>query len=212
MNGIDILGYVASLLVAVSLSMASIARLRFVNLLGAVAFSIYGWMAGAFPVMAVNAYVVVINVIFLLKMKPGHGAAFELLAIQHSGNRYLQRFLEFHKDEISKLFPHFHADDAKDSSIVLILKDMLPVGVVICEQTEEKSITIKLDFVIPSHRDFRCGECFYESWSEVLSFEGIERFVAHGEVKSRQKYLKKLGFAPEIAMGSHWYSRPASMA
>ena len=69
MSGIDILGYVASLLVAVSLSMGSIARMRFVNLLGAVAFSGYGWLAGAYPVMAVNAYVVVINVVFLLKMQ-----------------------------------------------------------------------------------------------------------------------------------------------
>lgn len=211
MSWIDILGYAASLLVAVALSMSSIARLRFLNLCGAAVFVIYGWLVGAYPVFVVNAYIVVINVIFLVKMQPGHSEAFELLALNRMENRYLQRFLDFHQADIHKFFPKFQADSFGDSHAVLILRDMLPVGLVICHQSDENTLTIALDYVIPSHRDFRCADYFYQSWNDVISCEGIERFIAHGEVSSHRSYLKKMGFEAEMNLGDDWFSRPATL-
>lgn len=212
MNWIDILGYAASLLIAVALSMSSIAKLRFLNLCGAVVFTVYGWMVGAYPVFFVNAYIVVINIVFLLKMQPGRSEAFELLAINRMENRYLQRFLDFHQADIHKFFPKFKTDSFTDSHVVLILRDMLPVGVVICRQSDKKTLSILLDYVIPSHRDFRCAEYFYKSWNDVISQENVDRFVAHGEVGSHRTYLKKMGFEADTTLGDHWFSRPATIS
>jgi hypothetical protein len=206
LNWIDILGYAASLLVAVSLTMNSIARLRALNLVGAAAFAVYGFMAGAYPVLAVNAYIAVINVVFLLKMQPGRSEAFELLALSRVDNRYLQRFLDFHQEDIRKFFPNFDAEAFGGSKVVLILRDMLPVGVVICEQTDAETLTIKLDYVIPSHRDFRCAEYFYRSWNDVLGCEGVCRFVAKGDVEKHRAYLKRMGFVADEGRGEGWYS------
>lgn len=212
MNWVEILGYVASLLVATSLSMSSIARLRALNLFGAFAFSVYGWMVGAYPVLVVNAYIVVINIVFLLKMQPGHSEAFELLAINRHENRYLQRFLDFHQKDILKFFPDFNADEIHDANIVLIMRDMLPVGVVACRQTDDNTLTIKLDYVIPSHRDFRCAQYFYQAWSDVISCGSISRFVVKGDAGPHKSYLKKIGFHSDKSLGEGWLSRPATIS
>ena len=50
MSGIEILDYVASVVVALSLSMSSIVRLRWLNMGGAALFSTYGFLIGAMPV------------------------------------------------------------------------------------------------------------------------------------------------------------------
>ena len=43
-------GYAASVVVAISLTMSSIIKLRWFNLTGAAMFSVYGFVIGAWPV------------------------------------------------------------------------------------------------------------------------------------------------------------------
>ena len=209
MNWIELLGYAASVLVAVSLTMNSIARLRFLNLIGSSAFAAYGLLVGAYPVMAVNAFIAVVNVIFLARMQPGRSEAFELLALDHPDNRYLRRFLEFHAADIARFFPSFDPERLDRVSIVLILRDMLPVGVVLAERTADDTLTIHLDYVIPSHRDFRCADYFYKSWDSVLECEGVCFFKARGEVEEHRNYLRRIGFREKPEGGGDWFYRAA---
>ena len=208
MTWIEILGYTASLLVAASLSMKSVARLRALNLLGALAFTAYGLVLHVYPVMVVNAYIAVINIVFLLKMQPGRSEAFELLAISSPDNRYLNRFLEFHADDIARFFPGFGLERIRDPRIVFILRDMLPVGLVVGRLEPGGVCTVDLDYVIPSHRDFRCAEYFYRSWRTVLDCEDVRSFRARTEVPAHRRYLRKLGFRPESDAPDSWYVRP----
>lgn len=209
MTWIEILGYAASLLVAASLSMKSVARLRALNLLGALAFALYGLLLHVYPVMVVNAYIAVINIVFLLKMQPGRSEAFELLTIDNPDNRYLRRFLEFHADDIARFFPDFRLEEIREPRIVIILRDMLPVGLVIGHLEADGIFTVDLDYVIPSHRDFRCAEYFYRSWREVLDRGDVSSFRARAAVPAHRNYLRKLGFRPEEGAGEGWYARPA---
>ncbi|PJA77051.1 hypothetical protein CO151_00945 [bacterium CG_4_9_14_3_um_filter_65_15] len=209
MTWIEILGYAASLLVAVSLSMKSLARLRALNLLGSVAFAVYGLVLGVYPVMVVNAYIAVINVVFLMRMQPGHSEAFSLLAIGRADNGYLRRFLEFHARDIARYFPDFDPDRLAAPRVVFILRDMLPVGLVIGHRDDQRNLIVDLDYVIPSHRDFRCAEYFYRAWRSVMDDDGIEGFLTRSEVDAHRRYLKKLNFQPARDIGEHWYLRPA---
>lgn len=208
MNWVEILGYAASILVAISLTMKSLARLRALNLMGAVLFVAYGAWVQAYPVLVVNAFIVVVNVVYLLKMQPGRSEAFELMAIRRADNSYLQRFLEFHRPDIDRFFPDFDLDALAAPQITFILRDVSPVGVVICDR-EGDALRVRLDYVIPSHRDFRCAQYFYRAWSEVMDPAGVQRFSAHTEVAPHRKYLERLGFAPDSARGPGWYTRPA---
>ena len=67
-NVYELLGYSASVLVAVSLMMRSVVKLRTINLVGAVLFTIYGLLIGAFPVAFLNGFIVVVNLYYLQQM------------------------------------------------------------------------------------------------------------------------------------------------
>ena len=209
MSWIDILGYAASVLVAVSLTMSSLARLRALNLVGAALFAVYGWLMSAYPVLVVNGFIAVINVIYLAKMQPGRSEAFELLSIRRLDNRYLQRFLEFHRHDIGKFFPDFDPGTIVNPRIVFILRDMLPVGVVICEPDRDHDLVVRLDYVVPAYRDFRCAQYFYRSWSAVVDCPQARRFVARGGVDRHRSYLIKVGFTPDPGLGIDLFVRPA---
>ena len=52
------LGYIASVIVAVSLTMTNIRRLRLINLIGAITFTIYGAVLQLYPIIVVNGFIV----------------------------------------------------------------------------------------------------------------------------------------------------------
>ncbi len=59
------LGYLASVLVALSMTMRSLLKLRVINLIGAILFAIYGLVIGALPVAALNFFIVLVNIYYL---------------------------------------------------------------------------------------------------------------------------------------------------
>jgi hypothetical protein len=69
MDMVEILGYAASIMVAISLTMKDIVKLRVLNFVGCALFSAYGLMIDAWPVVATNSFIACVNVYFLLKMQ-----------------------------------------------------------------------------------------------------------------------------------------------
>jgi uncharacterized protein with PQ loop repeat len=66
---IEIIGYLASSLVAVSFLMKSMKKLRLINTVGAVFFVIYSYAIKAWPVAAINLFIVIINIYHISKDK-----------------------------------------------------------------------------------------------------------------------------------------------
>jgi hypothetical protein len=66
----EIIGYLASVLVAISLMMSSILKLRVINLLGAALFTLYGLLIGAYPVAVMNFFIVLIDLYYLRELIP----------------------------------------------------------------------------------------------------------------------------------------------
>jgi Bacterial inner membrane protein. len=64
-NWVECLGYLASVLVAISFLMKSINKLRFVNLVGAICFVIYAVAINAIPVAVINLFIVCVNIYYL---------------------------------------------------------------------------------------------------------------------------------------------------
>ncbi|MCE9679307.1 hypothetical protein LZP69_08985 [Shewanella sp. AS1] len=61
-------GYLASVVVAFSLMMANIKKLRWWNLIGAALFVAYGTAISAYPVALVNFFIVLIDAYYLVKI------------------------------------------------------------------------------------------------------------------------------------------------
>ncbi len=61
----ELLGYLASLFVAISLMMRSLTRLRVINLVGCLLFVVYGLIIGAYPVAVMNTFILLVNLYHL---------------------------------------------------------------------------------------------------------------------------------------------------
>ena len=66
---IEIIGYLASLLVAISITINGGLYFRILNMAGAICFSIYGIFIGSIPVTLINTYGIGINIFHLIKIK-----------------------------------------------------------------------------------------------------------------------------------------------
>lgn len=67
MNWIEVIGVVASLMVLASFLMKDILVVRLVNIVGAIIFIVYGILIGAFATWFVNAALIVVHVIYIIK-------------------------------------------------------------------------------------------------------------------------------------------------
>ena len=65
---IEIFGYIGSALVVISMLMSSIVKLRVINILGSIISGTYAIICGAFPLVLMNACLIVINVYNLYKL------------------------------------------------------------------------------------------------------------------------------------------------
>jgi hypothetical protein len=79
----EIIGYVASVVTAFSLTMKNIRRLRWWNMFGAAAFSAYGAMIGAWPVFALNGFVAIVDAYYLITLNK-QKEYFDLPSKRHS--------------------------------------------------------------------------------------------------------------------------------
>ena len=185
------IGYIASVLVAVSLMMSSLVRLRWLNLAGAMTFAVYGLVIGAYPVATVNAFIVGINVWHLVQLgrRREH---FDLLEVDGPGDALVTRILDAHAAEIDQLFPGYDPD-LPGLQAALILRDLNPAGVVVWSE-EGDTVRIHLDWVRPAYRDLECARYFLERMEPGWRAAGRRRLVSPDAGQTHRDYLDRLGF------------------
>jgi hypothetical protein len=66
---IEFMGYLASILVAISITIKGGFYFRILNLSGSICFFIYGLFIGSWPVAIINLYGAGINIFYILKEK-----------------------------------------------------------------------------------------------------------------------------------------------
>ena len=194
------IGYLASLIVLISLLMRSVKKLRWVNLAGSLLFSFYGFMIGAIPVGVMNAGIVVINVVYLWKMITQKDY-FKLLEASMDTD-YLSYFLEFYKDDMNRFMtvPEITGDPMQKRYYVL--RNSAIAGLIVLKEESEGTMRILLDYAIPAYRDFKIGHFVFVGQKDVFTDQGITRLVSASGNKEHTKYLLKMGFK-EAAHGDY---------
>jgi GNAT superfamily N-acetyltransferase len=201
----ELIGYVASVLIAVSLMMSSILRLRIINLVGAALFSLYGFLIGALPVALMNAFIVGINVFYLVRFYRTE-VPFRILQVR-SASAYLHYFLERNEAEIRRFMPDYRPRDADSDLAFFILRDVVPAGVLIGEPRGDGTLDIHVDYVLPDYRDFSIGKFVYERQASFFSDRGIHRLTARALTRQHGRYLRRMGFAPDPGAGEGCFAR-----
>lgn len=69
MTIVDWTGYLASALLMVSFTMKDVTKLRSINSLGCIAFVVYGFMLGSWPVIITNAFILCMNLWYLIVLR-----------------------------------------------------------------------------------------------------------------------------------------------
>lgn len=196
----EIIGYIASALVAISVLMTSILRLRVINLIGSSIFVIYGLLIGAFPVALVNFIIVLINIYQLNKLLKLEDE-FSLLDVD-SDSDYLKQFVAFHRAEIAKFYPQFNEralQTAETEIVIFVLRNMLPVGLFIAKGSEGGRAVVRLDYVIPGYRDFKVGQYLYREKKDFFQSHGINQLISYPGNDTHQKYLERMGFERDFS-------------
>lgn len=199
MSVYELVGYLASILIAISLMMRSILRLRLLNLIGAVVFTIYGLLIQAYPVAAVNFFIVLIDLYYLYEIRSAR-EYFKLLEVA-PGSDYLLYFLNFYRDEILRFLPGFEYQPEAYDLRFFVLRDLVPAGLVIGKIEPEaganRALRLALDFVIPGYRDFKSGKYVYQDQADFFRSRGIQRIYSRPGSPEHAAYLKRMGFTAE---------------
>lgn len=191
-SALQLLGYAASVLIATSLLMRSIVRLRILNLAGAATFSLYGFLIGAYPVGVLNLMTATINIVQLIRLRR-RAEIFRILEIRTTAP-YLQYFLDFQADDIRRFFPAFDPVVADDGRVAwLVLRDLVPAGVLLGKRHGDV-LEVELDYVVPQYRDMKVGRFLFHDEADFFRGLGIREIVGRGDTDVHAKYLERMGF------------------
>lgn len=192
-NLLEWVGYLASVIIAVSMTMNSILKFRWINLAGAVTFSMYGFLIGAWPVGFLNGFIAFVDIYYLYQIY-SKKEIFEILEVR-ADNKYLLRFLQFHDKEIQKFFPGFVYKPEMNTISFFILRDMAVAGIFLAHREKDHCLSVGLDYVIPAYRDFKNGKFIYLRLRKRFIADGFTKVISESNSKQYAMYLKKLGFS-----------------
>ncbi len=195
LSGVELVGYLASALVVLSLTMTSVVRLRMVSLAGSITFFVYGTLIDSVPIMITNGSIAVINVWFLRKEFASGGPHGRDLGVSQirSDSPFLADFVEFHLVDIHRFQPDFHLPTGDDVVALLLNRDGLPAGLLIGRR-HGSTLTIDLDYVLGRYRDSRLGRWLYGPGADVFRTDGIDQLRSAGTTDTHRKYLERVGF------------------
>ena len=195
----EIIGVIGTLMVSVSLCMKNIKGLRVLNLAGSVIFIVYSLLINSLSVLLLNCFAVAVNGYYLLRMKSeaSNTDLFDMLFIDSVEDNILRRFVRFHGEDITRFNPSFNPDLTSGTlaaaECCLVLRETTPVSLTAYKRGENNEITILVDYVIPSFRDFRNARFFFSGIANRIASPGSV-FLARSEVPAHANYLKRMGF------------------
>jgi len=124
---LEIIGYIATAMIAISFSMANINKLRIINSLGCVLWIGYGFGLNSYPIIITNTLILVLNIFFLVKKFFKGDEVVGIIAgnfdVIHPG--YIAMFNEC-KENCDRLIVLLHSDPSIERPEKL--KPILPVG------------------------------------------------------------------------------------
>lgn len=200
---LDWIGYLASLVILISLMMQSLKRLRWINLAGALLFAVYGFMIGALPVGLMNVAIVLINVAYLVQTHVKKDYFTLLEATQDT--EYIKHFMSFYASNIKHYMALPETLHASEVIKFFILRNTVPAGLFVCRQLDQTTFEVLIDYATPAYRDFKMGRFLFKEQKHYFIDKGITRFVTKPGHDKHRQYLMKMGFKPVHHDDAIWY-------
>lgn len=186
---IEMIGYIGSGLVIVSMLMTSVKKLRIINAIGSLIFTVYAFIIKSYPTAIMNIFLVLINLYNLYKLtkttKP-YGL------IECSGeDASIRYFLNYYKEDIRNFFPNFDMQTHGRIVMATVCEEKT-AGVFVANKNEEdSSLHVLLDFVSPEYRDLGPAKFVCEE----LKKRGIKSLTMDFGTCKDDAFINRLGYA-----------------
>lgn len=186
-------GYLASLLLGLSLLVNNDLKFRWLNTGGCVAFIVYGVLIGAFPIVLTNTVLLLINVYGLFKIYR-RTEDFDLLEFGTDAT-LIKKFLRFYAADVTAYFPDFSLEKATDAIRFVVLRDVVVANIFVATLCEEGTAEVQLNYTVPKYRDYKVGRFIFEKEKAFLLSKGVKTLVYKNvSNKSHLRFLKVMGF------------------
>jgi len=201
---LEIIGWVGSVLVVVSLTQSQVLRFRWMNLTGSVVATFYNAVIEVWPFAAMNGAIAIINIYWLLRLhrEANDPSVFKALVVSPD-NAYLQHVLDAHSEDIQAHQPGFEPDpkvSPGDRTTLLVVRGDEAVGVVAVRDLGDGTGEVELDWVKPRFRNFTPGQFVYRD-SGALPAAGFRSVTLTPHQATDTEYLRRAGFHEE---SDHW--------
>jgi hypothetical protein len=193
---LDLVGYLASAILAISLMTSNSLRFRWLNIAGNITFITYGVLIHAIPVMVANSILLVINIYQLIKLY-SFKETFHLVPFE-AGDKFIQEFLNFYKVDIKHYFPDFTVHQQSNCICFAVLRDLVISNVFVAHLQEDGYAIVEINYTVANYRDFKVGRFIFDKEKEYLTSQGIKHIVYENvHNKNHQNFIKVMGFAEQ---------------
>ncbi|MBR5965225.1 MAG: hypothetical protein IK015_03845 [Treponema sp.] len=192
---LEIIGYVGSALIVISMTMTSVLRLRLVNILGSGISICYAIFVKAYPVAFLNAFLIMVNVakiIQLFRLEKSYR-----MVVSKGSDGLPQYLAQKYSKDISKYFPDFKKINDDDDVFILMNGD-IATGVTAGKIDGNDCFNITIDYTTPAYRDNSAGLFLYKE----IAKRGCKKAVFEASSKNHEDYLYKIGFV-KVSRGKY---------
>lgn len=189
---IELVGYLGSILVVVSMLMSSVIKLRVINTIGSGVFAAYALIIHSYPTALMNFCLVAINVYNLIKLNK-KDQSYDMIEAENN-DRLLEYILDYYRNDIVKYFPGFTENSALPNRAYIVFCNGNPAGVLLGKENQQGVIDVALDYSVPAYRDCSVGAYLYSK----LPAKGIHTLMySEKGSESHRTYLIKMGFVKD---------------
>lgn len=201
-----LVGYAASVLLAISLLVNNDLKFRWLNTWGCIAFITYGVMINALPIIITNSILLLINAFHLVKIYR-RNENFDLLEFSKD-DKLIHKFLSFHQNDIQAYFPEFNPKEEGNNINFVVLRDMIIANIFVASVMNDGTALVKINYTVPKYRDYKIGKFLFQKEKQFLLSKGIQRLV-YTKVfnKKHEAYLVKMGFEKELMNEQLYYHK-----
>lgn len=184
---LEIVGYIGTALVIVSMMMTSVTKLRLINICGGAISTVYAVLVGTYPVVVLNVCLISIN-IFQLIREARHKKLFTYLRVE-AEDRSLGHFLSVYREDVARYFPAYELTAHENTEVHMIYIGAEPVGLLVGRR-EGNSLDVEIDYSVPKYRDLSVGKFLFSALKE----NGVEVLTSSVGAPEHKSYLRKMGF------------------
>lgn len=185
---IELIGYVGSALVLLSMLMTSVVRLRVINLIGSIIFAGYALMIRSYPTAVMNIALAGINIYQLTKLF-NEKKSYHLIK-SSLGDGFFSYMLSVCDEDIRHCFPDYDPKAAEPDIVYMVSWGSDPACLFLGKVDRPGVINTILDYAMPAYRDTSVGRFLYRK----LADEGYKMLVFEQDPVNHTDFLEKTGY------------------